>query len=165
MIPFSYIFWFDLVFQLLSQPTTAQPTNAPTTAQPTSNPTSAAPTNEVRIFFHFSKIQFLYLLTHMIECFLMTQPTPGPTTAQPTNAPTTAQPTAIPTLPPTPAPTNEVKKISYMSIIYDYTCELLTHTILCFVQYSRPQLPHPIQLAQRPQLTQHFHLPQHQLMR
>ena len=40
----------------------------------------------------------------------MTQPTPGPTTAQPTNAPTTAQPTAIPTLPPTPAPTNEVRR-------------------------------------------------------
>ena len=79
-------------------------------AQPTSNPTSAAPTNEVRIFFHFSKIQFLYLLTHMIDCFLMTQPTPGPTTAQPTNAPTTAQPTAIPTLPRTPAPTNEVRR-------------------------------------------------------
>ena len=59
------------------------------------------------------------------DCFLIPQPTPGPSTAQPTNAPTTtqptnppttAQPTANPTLPPTPAPTNEVRRYLFIYI-------------------------------------------------
>ena len=77
--------------------------------QPTPAPTTAQPTNAPTT----------------------AQPTNAPTTAQPTNAPTTAQPTANPTLPPTPAPTNEVRRSSFIDT-YDrhkFCYILLTHMI------------------------------------
>ena len=66
----------------------ANPTPPPSTANPTPQPTNA----------------------------VTPQPTNAPFTAHPTNAPTTAGPTANPTLPPTPAPTNEVRR--YVLYIY-----------------------------------------------
>ena len=60
-----------LTFQLLLQPTTAQPTNAPTSAQPTNAPTTAQPTNEVKELSSIFYINFFtvsYLLTHMTDC-------------------------------------------------------------------------------------------------
>ena len=54
-----------------ANPTTAQPTNAPTTAEPTPNPTTPAPTNEVRTIIQNPIFYSMYLLTHMIDGFLI----------------------------------------------------------------------------------------------
>ena len=86
----------------------ANPTPPPSTANPTPQPTNAVtppPTNAP-----FTADPTANPTT--------AQPTNAPTTAQPTNAPTTLEPTAEPTLPPTPAPTNEVRRYVFIHMLH-----------------------------------------------